>query len=129
MSYEITWESRGVFKKLSGYVSADEYGQSVDVVQTDARFDELRYIIVDATGITGDDFTGEKLDEIACLKHVAHRSNTQCPVAYIVTSGRLARMIMQATLSIRKLMTIAIFPSVEDARHWFLALRHGTAHR
>lgn len=127
MSYEITWEPRGVFKKLSGFVSADEYGQSVDVVQTDARFDELRYIIVDATCITADDFTDEKLGEIACLKHVAHRSNTQCPVAYIVTSGRLARMIMQATLSIRRMMTIAIFASVDDARTWLLALRHGGA--
>jgi len=129
MSYEITWESRGVFKKLSGFVSAEEYGQSVDVVQTDARFDELRYIIVDATGITDDDFTDEKLDELACLKHVAHRSNAQCPVAYIVTSGRLARMITQATLSIRQRVTIAIFPSVDDARGWFLALRHGAAYR
>lgn len=129
MPYQITWESRGVFKKLSGFVSADEYDQSVDVVQTDARFDELRYIIVDATGITEDDFTEDKLNEIACLKHVAHRSNTQCPVAYVVTSGRLARMILQATLSIRKMMTIAIVPSVEDARNWFLDLRHGTGFR
>lgn len=126
MPYQITWESRGVLKKLSGFVSAEEYGQSVDVVQSDARFDELRYIIVDATGITADDFTNEKLDEIACLKHVAHRSNTQCPVAFIVTSGRLARMILQATLSIRKMMTIAIVPEVEDARRWFRDLRRGS---
>ncbi|WP_319244101.1 hypothetical protein [uncultured Propionivibrio sp.] len=128
MPYQITWESRGVFKKLSGYVSAEEYGHSVDVVQGDVRFDELRYIIVDATGITGDDFTDEILDEIACLKHVAHRSNTQCPVAFIVTSGRLARMITQATLSLRKMMAIAVVPDVGDARRWFHDLRHGSVH-
>ena len=46
---ELIWESDGIVRRFSGTVSAEEMNASAVSVQSDARFDDLRYIIHDFT--------------------------------------------------------------------------------
>ena len=52
MAYEIIWEPEGVIRQFSGNVSAREFIQSVEQVQGDSRYDEMRYIINDFSAAT-----------------------------------------------------------------------------
>ena len=47
MTCETIWENKGVLKRLSGHVSADEFVHSVEAIQADPRFDDIRYVIND----------------------------------------------------------------------------------
>lgn len=125
MSCQVTWEERGAYQRLSGFVSAREYEQSIRSIQGDARFDDLRQVIVDCRDMTGDDFTEENLAEIAIVGHVAHLSNVNCPVAFVVAAPRLEALIRKLFVdTLRDVMDIAIFDTPEQARTWLDTLRH-----
>jgi hypothetical protein len=125
MPCEVAWEERGVYQRLSGFVSAREYEQSIRSIQGDARFDDLRQVIVDCLDMTGDDFSEENLAEIAIVGHVAHLSNVNCPVAFVVTTPRLEALIGKLFVdALRDVMDIAILDSPEGAQAWLGALRH-----
>ena len=47
MPVALQWESRGVVREFVGTVEFEEYMHSVALLQNDARFDDLRYIIED----------------------------------------------------------------------------------
>ena len=47
MPYEILWEARGVVKRHHGFLAADELLAASREIQSDPRFDDLRYIIND----------------------------------------------------------------------------------
>jgi hypothetical protein len=119
MPCQVTWEERGVYQRLFGFVSAREYSDSIQTIQSDARFDDLRHVIVNCSELTGDDFTDENLGEIAILGHVAHLSNVNCPVAFVVTSARLAELIRRNFVDeLQGIVEIAVVPSVREARDW-----------
>ena len=129
MPCAVTWQTRGVQQRLFGYVTAREYAESVDAIQRDARFDDLRYIVVDCTGITGDDFDEDKLAEIATLGHVAHLSNVACPVAFVITAERIAALIRKLFVeALRDVMDIAVVATHEQAHAWFDSLAQPRPH-
>jgi hypothetical protein len=45
MAYEIVWEPEGVVSQFAENVSAREFIRSVEKVQGDSRFDDMRYVI------------------------------------------------------------------------------------
>lgn len=49
MSYENSWEKRGVYRKYDGRVTGKEIIQAVQEVEGDARFDSVRYVTLSTT--------------------------------------------------------------------------------
>jgi hypothetical protein len=47
LAYAIAWEAAGVRKRFSGHVTDEEPMRSVVEVESDPRFDDLRYVVND----------------------------------------------------------------------------------
>ena len=60
MAYEIAWEPRGVWRKYSGTLAPEDLVASVDEVQSDERYDTLRYSINDFLSV-------ENVEEVALI--------------------------------------------------------------
>ena len=99
MSYEVTWEPRGVIKRFSALVTDNEMIQSVVDTEKDARFDELRYVINDFLGITGISMTKDSVEEISVHPEI------------IALANAYANSLLNA-------YPIKIFPTLVEARSW-----------
>jgi hypothetical protein len=65
MSYELTWEDRSVYKHFKGFVSYQEYAKSQEVVLSDPRIDDCRYVINDLLNIKDYSLTTEQAEYLA----------------------------------------------------------------
>lgn len=119
----VSWEARGVYQRLHGFVSIVEYRQSIQAIQSNPKFDDLYYVIVDCLDLTDDDFTDENMVETAIFGHVAHRSNVHAPVAFVTTSPRLTGFIKQHFIGeLSQVMDIAVCETIAEARGWLASL-------
>ena len=119
MAYEIIWEPEGVIRQFSGSVSAREFMQSVEQVQGDSRYDEMRYIINDFSAATAAALSEEVLTELAVLYYGAYASNPNCRVVFVTTDTALAARVRKV-LQQGPLVSYSaeVFPSVDQARDW-----------
>ncbi len=119
MAYELVWEPDGVVRKFSGAVSAREFINSVERVQSDARFDDARYVINDFSAISGHGLSEEALTEAAILQYGAYASNPNCRVVFVTADAALARLVSdsQATSQLQSYQT-EVLPTLTEARDW-----------
>lgn len=119
MPCEIAWEHRGVHKRLSGHLSASEFQRSVEAIQADPRFDEIRFVINDFSAVTGHELDEQRLLELAAIQYGAQASNPQVRVVYVGADPQLARWIRSALIdSQRSLYRVALFDTLPQAREW-----------
>jgi len=119
MACEIVWEHRGVHKRLSGHVSAREFERSVETVQADPRFDEIRYVINDFSAVTGHGLDEQHLLELAAIQYGAQASNPQVRAVYVGVDPELARQLRVILIdSQRSLYRVALFDTLPQARDW-----------
>lgn len=119
MPCEIVWEHKGVYKHLSGFVSAEEFVRSVEAIQADPRFDEIRYVINDFCDVTGHQLTHELLSELAAIQYGAHASNPNCRVVYVGTDLALTCLLEDVLIgSMLSAYQVTLFASVPEAREW-----------
>jgi hypothetical protein len=67
MPIDTTWEPRGVLRRFTGAISVTERRTSFRQICADPRFDDLRYMITDYSGVTAFEWSDESPSEIACL--------------------------------------------------------------
>ena len=116
MPYELTWEDRGVYKHFTGSVSYQEYAKSQEVVLSDPRIDDCRYVINDLLNIKDYSLTTEQAEYLAAYNKGASFSNPRLRIAYITRDLRIIFLLkLVSTLSSFK---IKAFPTVEEAREW-----------
>ena len=121
MACEIVWEHRGVHKRLSGHVSAREFERSVETVQADPRFDEIRYVINDFSAVTGHGLDEQHLLELAAIQYGAQASNPQVRAVYVGLGGDpVLTQLLQSILigSQRSVYRVALFETLPQARDW-----------
>ena len=119
MACEIVWEHRGVHKRLSGHVSAREFERSVETVQADPRFDEIRYVINDFSAVTGHGLDEQHLLELAAIQYGAQASNPQVRAVYVGVDPELSRQLRAILIdSQRSLYRVALFDTLPQARDW-----------
>ena len=90
MAYEIIWEPEGVIRQFSESVSAREFMQSVERVQGDSRYDDMRYIINDFSSASASALGEEVFTELAVLHYGAYASNPNCRVVFVTADKTLA---------------------------------------
>lgn len=119
MPYDIVWEPDGVRVDFSEAVKGRELIESTERMESDPRFDEMRYVINDLSAISSHDFSEENLTQLAVINFGAHASHPNCRMVYVTTSPELAELIKQTLMAEdMKSYIIEVFPTVDAARDW-----------
>jgi hypothetical protein len=121
MTCETIWENKGVLKRLSGHVSADEFMHSVEAIQADPRFDDIRYVINDFSQVSSHELDADLLQELAAIQYGAQASNPQVRAVYVGLGGDpVLTQLLQSILigSQRSVYRVALFETLPQARDW-----------
>jgi hypothetical protein len=121
MTCETIWENKGVLKRLSGHVSADEFVRSVEAIQADPRFDDIRYVINDFSQVSSHELDADLLQELAAIQYGAQASNPQVRAVYVGLAGDpvLTRLLQSILIgSKRSIYRVALFETLPQARDW-----------
>ncbi|MEO0003790.1 MAG: hypothetical protein RLZZ22_1482 [Pseudomonadota bacterium] len=121
MPCETIWENKGVLKRLSGHVSAAEFMHSVEAIQADPRFDDIRYVINDFSQITSHELDVDLLQELAAIQYGAQASNPQVRAVYVGLGSDpgLARLLQSILIgSTGPRYQVALFATLPQARDW-----------
>ena len=119
MSYENIWEKHGVYRKCSGRVTGKEILQAVQEVESDNRFDLIRYVINDFLDVTEVDVSFEEIKLIAAIDNAAALTNPNIKVAQVtINSGieDLAKFYSDRPGNNR--YPSKLFLSLDEAREW-----------
>ena len=119
MSYTISWTETGVIWTYTGLLTGSEIIESNDAIYGDARFDDLRYQIVDMSGVDSFQVSELEMRQMAHLDKAAARTNPHIRIAVVAPAGP-AREVAEAYA---KHSTDAIWKSetfnrMEEAQDW-----------
>ncbi|MBI4998298.1 MAG: hypothetical protein HZC22_15680 [Rhodocyclales bacterium] len=118
MTYQIEWKPRGVIKRFFGHVTDHDMLQSVLEIESDRRFDDLRYVINDFSGITGSSVDVPTVEEIAIADKGASLSNPSIRIAVVTTSPEIRTLAECYAGSPLNAYQMRIFASEGEARSW-----------
>lgn len=118
MSYEIIWEPRGAVKRFFGRVTSHDMLQSVVDTESDARFDDLRYVINDFLDIEELDLANIDIQEIAAIDGAAAKSNPRITIAVVTIHDEIVALTNQYAGSPFNAYPIKAFSTSAEARSW-----------
>jgi len=119
MIYDAIWKPAGVYKKLSGFVTAIDLIRAAVEVQSDERFEDVRYIVKDLSEVTAHTLTTDAMTDLAVI-HCGFRSvNPNCRIVFVCFDENLANVIKN-TLTSQKLASypVEVIRSVSEANDW-----------
>lgn len=121
MAYDIVWESRGVWRRFSGTLCAQDLVASVDEVQRDSRYDELRYSINDFLDVDNMADIAGILDLVLAKAIGGAHSNPRLVMAIV---GRSEAFLSHAKIFLRPDFPypVRLFEDVASARVWLKGL-------
>jgi hypothetical protein len=117
MAYSIHWEPIGVYRKYRGHVTGDELLASIQLVESDARFDALRYAINDCLDVESFDISDSAIRKIAAIDQAAALSNPNIRVAVVATDQQI-HALAQLYAAQQPTYPTAIFHELDTARLW-----------
>lgn len=113
------WEHACVVKQFAGFVSAREFITSAETVAADPRFDDLRLIVNDLSGIDGHAIDVQAYLAVAASRIGAMRTNPNYRVAFVareVDVGPLENVFGAGMQGLP--FDPVIVPSLAAARAW-----------
>jgi hypothetical protein len=130
MPYQLSWDrSTTLTVTYSGQTSAAEFLKAVLAEQGDYRFDTLRRVLHDFTGITGCTHTNEILAEMDYQSIGAACTNPDIRIAIVATRPDVNAMF-DALLDLRlSAYPMRIFTSLTEARAWLSQNTPAVPHR
>lgn len=117
MTFVIHWETHGVYRQYHGHIGGDELLTSVQRVESDARFDGLRYVINDCLGVLGIDIPDTTIHLLAAIDQAAALSNPNIRIA-VVATDRQIQALSQLYAGTQRGYPLAVFPDLAAARAW-----------
>ena len=93
MSFTLTWEDRGVYKKFTGFASFQEYARSQEMVLGSPLTDDLRYVINDLLEVEGYSVTQDEAEYAAAITRGASRSNPHLRIAFVTNQDHHAHQV------------------------------------
>jgi hypothetical protein len=118
MSYKLIWENRGVVKYFFDQVSAQDLVNSVIETESDARFDDYRYVINDFLDIAGCSATAAEVEDISVMDKGAAATNPNIRVAIVATHPEILALAKHYANSEINAYPTRIFSNRDDARAW-----------
>lgn len=118
MSVEIIWEPRGVWRKFSGRLTAEEFIKSIEVVHNDWRFDDLCYSLNDFLAVDDIEIVDSAVKTAAVRAVGASMSNTRLMMAVVTRDPRIISLASVFLTPLYKSYPIRFFNSIDEARQW-----------
>jgi hypothetical protein len=119
MSYEMIWETRGLYRRFYGRVSDLEVTESTHMAEASSRFDEMRYAILDFLEaeeivIVNPSF----VQEAAAIDSAAALSNPNIKVAIVTVTPAIRELAESYIADVLRPYPTQIFTNLTDARNW-----------
>jgi len=118
MVHDIHWEPHGVYKKYLGHVTGEEFLQAVERVNAHPDFESFRYVINDFTECESVDIKAALFDLCVAAALGAQRSNSRFAAAFVAADTAVLDSINAIADSARAEMTVLVFQTLDEARHW-----------
>jgi hypothetical protein len=115
MAYTTEWTHKGIIWTYSGTITGAELIQSNMEVYGDARFDDLRYQIVDMRKVSANEVSDSDMLRLAHLDMVAARTNSKIRIA-VIHADHLNEAYLTNTNETH--WPTLSFESFEDAQKW-----------
>ena len=117
MSYQLNWEPKGVFWKYNGDVTGQEIIDATSQIYGDARFDDLKYKIVDFLAVNSIKMGESDIALIAYQHKAAELSNPSVKTAILIERGN---RYVEQFVSFFKDSTweVEVFENENDANIW-----------
>lgn len=80
---DLLWEESGVLRRMAGHVSLSDLDSSAVQLQSNARVDDLRYIIHDFTAVSDVDVSQDDIEFMAVRASVALEKNPRVKIAFV----------------------------------------------
>ena len=123
MSYETTWEEKGICWTYSGTLTSREILASNIEFYSDARSDNASYEIVDLINIKGINFDENTMQELAAVDHAQSVSTENLKIAFVCNSSEIMEFIeeyIKQSLQLQSTWSFRTFDNINDARAWAL---------
>ena len=118
MSYTLSWETAGIYKRFTGFITAEEFLASIADFQSNPKFDAARYSINDFSDVEGCCIGPQDLRQFAALGAGAYRSNPHIKIA-IVTKDAAIRDLISAYAGLGVVyFPLCVFETLAEARAW-----------
>jgi len=119
MTSRLVWEPEGVLAIHADTLASGDFLDTVRRIQSDARFDEARYVIHDFSAVSGHDIGKATLTELAVLHYGARVSSPNCRIVFVTVDPLLAAEIRRV-LGVGDLTSYQceVRPTLIDARDW-----------
>ena len=120
MPFQTTWRTHGVSWRYHGLLTGSELLQSNLDIFGDERFDDIRYQIVDLTGVEKIDVNDTHMRKLAHLDMAASRSNPRVKVAVVTTSDAASKLgdLYNQFCEGKSPWVTQLFSHIEDAEAW-----------
>ncbi len=118
MAYEIVWESRGAYKRYFGHVTDEELMQSLIKIESDPRFDDIRYVINDFLEVEGFAVSEDSVRVLSALDNAAASSNPNIRIAIVATDLQIQALAELYAGSPLNVYPTDIFLNSGAARAW-----------
>ncbi|MBS1132336.1 MAG: hypothetical protein H6R16_3338 [Proteobacteria bacterium] len=119
MAYKISWDSpQGVVKRYFDQVTGAEVLAANTKVESDSRFDHLRYVINDFLGCTGLTVSLPEIEEIAAIDYSAALINPNIRIAMVATLPEVVAAANAYANDPLTTYTARVFTTMAEARTW-----------
>lgn len=119
MPHQNEREPQGVLKRFTGFLTCNELVNSAVEIAADPRFDEVRYIINDLTGVQGHAIGPDFAERMATVRIGSMFTNPNIWVALVATDLQLAALanVVEKEPLKGTHRTLA-FQALAEARQW-----------
>ncbi len=118
MGYEIVWESRGAYKRFFGDVTDDELMQCLISIESDSRFDDLRYVVNDFLKVESFAVSEESVRVMSAIDKAASSTNPNIRIAIVATDAQIRALAKLYAHSPLNVYPTEIFQDIGAARGW-----------
>lgn len=130
MAYEIDWESsRGVYRRLLNHVTGEEILESLLTIESDPRFDSLRYVINDFLAVEDFDISEESVLMMSAIDNAASASNPNISIAIVATDIQIQTLGKLYATSPLNAYPTKVFLTISNARDWISSIAPETYFR
>lgn len=118
MGFDITWETRGAYKRFFDHVNDDELMRSVHEIESDERFDTLRYVICDFLGVGSLALTEDNVRVISAIDAAAAMTNPHIKIAIVATDAKVRSLAELYATAPWTAYPTQVFDDLAAARAW-----------
>ena len=119
MSYEVTWEANGLYRKFVGKISGMEILESNFKLQLNSNFKDLKYIINDFSEVTSHSVKSAHTVTYAQTDDIISKVVGELKIAIIANNDSILELANSYRKEMKnELFECEIFKNIEDAQNW-----------